>query len=168
MMILLIFIYKKSMNRRKATTMIILHCSATREGQDIKAKTIKQWHKDRGFDDIGYHYVIDLDGTIEKGREEDLVGAHCKGHNATSIGICYVGGCDKNMKPKDTRTPEQKRSMLSLVRKLVNKYKIPVTQIWAHHDFDKHKACPSFDVSEFRKDYIKYVFFTGQTNIDKL
>ena len=156
------------MNRRKATTMIILHCSATREGQDIKAKTIKQWHKDRGFDDIGYHYVIDLDGTIEKGREEDLVGAHCKGHNATSIGICYVGGCDKNMKPKDTRTPEQKRSMLSLVRKLVNKYKIPVTQIWAHHDFDKHKACPSFDISEFRKDYIKYVFFTGQTNIDKM
>ena len=156
------------MNRRKATTMIILHCSATREGQDVKAKTIKQWHKDRGFDDIGYHYVIDLDGTIEKGREEDLVGAHCKGHNATSIGICYVGGCDKNMKPKDTRTPEQKRSMLSLVRKLVNKYKIPVTQIWAHHDFDKHKACPSFDVSEFRKDYIKYVFFTGQTNIDKM
>ena len=156
------------MNRRKATTMIILHCSATREGQDIKAKTIKQWHKDRGFDDIGYHYVIDLDGTIEKGRAEDLVGAHCKGHNATSIGICYVGGCDKNMKPKDTRTPEQKRSMLSLVRKLVNKYKIPVTQIWAHHDFDKHKACPSFDISEFRKDYIKYVFFTGQTNIDKL
>ena len=156
------------MNRRKATTMIILHCSATREGQDIKAKTIKQWHKERGFDDIGYHYVIDLDGTIEKGREEDLVGAHCKGHNATSIGICYVGGCDKNMKPKDTRTPEQKRSMLSLVRKLVNKYKIPVTQIWAHHDFDKHKACPSFDISEFRKDYIKYVFFTGQTNIDKM
>ena len=156
------------MNRRKATTMIILHCSATREGQDIKAKTIKQWHKDRGFDDIGYHYVIDLDGTIEKGRDEELVGAHCKGHNATSIGICYVGGCDKNMKPKDTRTPEQKRSMLSLVRKLVNKYKIPVTQIWAHHDFDKHKACPSFDVSEFRKDYIKYVFFTGQTNIDKM
>ena len=155
------------MNRRKATTMIILHCSATREGQDVKAKTIKQWHKDRGFDDIGYHYVIDLDGTIEKGRDEELVGAHCKGHNATSIGICYVGGCDKNMKPKDTRTPEQKRSMLSLVRKLVNKYKIPVTQIWAHHDFDKHKACPSFDVSEFRKDYIKYVFFTGQTNIDK-
>ena len=156
------------MNRRKATTMIILHCSATREGQDIKAKTIKQWHKDRGFDDIGYHYVIDLDGTIEKGRDESLVGAHCKGHNATSIGICYVGGCDKNMKPKDTRTPEQRRSMLSLVRKLVNKYKIPVTQIWAHHDFDKHKACPSFDISEFRKDYIKYVFFTGQTNIDKL
>ena len=156
------------MNRRKATTMIILHCSATREGQDIKAKTIKQWHKDRGFDDIGYHYVIDLDGTIEKGRDEALVGAHCKGHNATSIGICYVGGCDKNMKPKDTRTPEQRRSMISLVRKLVNKYKIPVTQIWAHHDFDKHKACPSFDISEFRKDYIKYVFFTGQTNIDKL
>ena len=156
------------MNRRKSTTMIIVHCSATREGQDIKAKTIKQWHKDRGFDDIGYHYVIDLDGTIEKGRDEALVGAHCKGHNATSIGICYVGGCDKNMKPKDTRTLEQKRSMLSLVRKLVNKYKIPVTQIWAHHDFDKHKACPSFDVSEFRKDYIKYVFFTGQTNIDKL
>ena len=156
------------MNRRKATTMIILHCAATREGQDIKAADIKRWHKERGFDDIGYHYVIDLDGTIEKGRDESLVGAHCKGHNATSIGICYVGGCDKNMKPKDTRTPEQRRSMLSLVRKLVNKYKIPVTQIWAHRDFDKRKACPSFDISEFRKEYIKYVFFTNQTNIDKL
>ena len=156
------------MNRRKSTTMIIIHCSARREGQDVKAADIKCSHKERGFDDIGYHYVIDLDGTIEKGRDEALVGAHCKCHNATSIGICYVGGCDKNMKPKDTRTQEQKRSMLSLVRKLVNKYKIPVTQIWAHHDFDKHKACPSFDVSEFRKDYIKYVFFTGQTNIDKL
>ena len=156
------------MNRRKATTMIILHCSATREGQDIKAADIRRWHKERGFDDIGYHYVIDLDGTIEHGRDESLVGAHCKGYNATSIGICYIGGCDKNMKPKDTRTPEQRRSMLSLVRKLVNKYKIPVTQIWAHHDFNKHKACPSFDISEFRKDYMKYVFFTGQTNIDKL
>ena len=64
------------MNRRKATTMIILHCSATREGQDVKAADIKHWHKDRGFDDIGYHYVIDLDGTIEKGRDEALVGAH--------------------------------------------------------------------------------------------
>lgn len=156
------------MNRRKATTMIILHCSATREGQDIKAADIRRWHKERGFDDIGYHYIIDLDGTIEHGRDESLVGAHCKGHNATSIGICYVGGCDKNMKPKDTRTQEQRQSMLSLVRKLVKKYKIPVTQIWAHHDFNKHKACPSFDISEFRKDYTKYVFFTGQTNIDKL
>lgn len=85
------------MNRRKSTTMIIIHCSATREGQDIKAKTIKQWHKARGFSDIGYHYIIDLDGTIEKGRDESLVGAHCIGKNAISIGICYVGGCDSKL-----------------------------------------------------------------------
>ena len=87
------------MNRRKSTTMIIIHCSATREGQDIKAKTIKQWHLRRGFADIGYHYIIDLDGTIEKGRDESLVGAHCVGKNAISIGVCYIGGCDKNLKP---------------------------------------------------------------------
>ena len=140
------------MNRRKSTTMIIIHCSATREGQDIKAKTIKQWHLQRGFSTIGYHYIIDLDGTIEKGRDESLVGAHCIGKNAISIGICYVGGCDKNLKPKDTRTDAQKKAMKTLVHQLMEKYNIPLNNVYGHYQFCNNKACPSVKIEQLRED----------------
>ena len=140
------------MNRRKSTTMIIIHCSATREGQDIKAKTIKQWHKARGFADIGYHYIIDLDGTIEKGRDESLVGAHCVGKNAISIGICYIGGCDKNLKPKDTRTDAQKKAMKTLVHQLMEKYNIPLNNVYGHYQFCSYKECPSVKIEQLRED----------------
>lgn len=140
------------MNRRKSTTMIIIHCSATREGQDIKAKTIKQWHLQRGFADIGYHYIIDLDGTIEKGRDEALVGAHCVGKNAISIGICYVGGCDKNLKPKDTRTDAQKKAMKTLVHQLMEKYNIPLNNVYGHYQFCSYKECPSVKIEQLRED----------------
>ena len=140
------------MNRRKSTTMIIIHCSATREGQDIKAKTIKQWHLQRGFADIGYHYIIDLDGTIEKGRDESLIGAHCVGKNAISIGICYIGGCDKNLKPKDTRTDAQKKAMKTLVHQLMEKYNIPLNNVYGHYQFCSYKECPSVKIEQLRED----------------
>ena len=140
------------MNRRKSTTMIIIHCSATREGQDIKAKTIKQWHLARDFSDIGYHYIIDLDGTIEKGRDESLVGAHCVGKNAISIGICYIGGCDKNLKPKDTRTDAQKKAMKTLVHQLMEKYNIPLNNVYGHYQFCSYKECPSVKIEQLRED----------------
>lgn len=134
---------------------IILHCSATREGLDIKTEVIKFWHKDRGWSDIGYHYVIELDGTVHVGRSEDVIGAHCKGHNSFSIGICYVGGLDKNGKSKDTRTPCQKVAMFDLVGKLMEKYGLTIDDVYCHYQFAK-KDCPCFNINEFRCEYNEY------------
>lgn len=122
---------------------IILHCSATKEGQNFKAKDIDAWHKQRGFKGIGYHYVIDLDGTVEIGRPEDEIGAHCLNHNARSIGICYIGGLDTAGKAKDTRTPQQKAALVKLVADLKLKY--PNATVDGHNEF-ANKACPCFIV----------------------
>ena len=92
---------------------IIVHCSATKAGQDFTATDIDRWHRERGFNGIGYHYVIRLDGKLEKGRDVALAGAHCKGWNERSVGICYIGGLDENGRPADTRTNAQKAGALS-------------------------------------------------------
>lgn len=141
------------MKTRTKTDMIILHCSATPEGRDIKAKDIKHWHVEGNhWQDIGYHYVIDLDGTIESGRDERMVGAHCTNYNSHSIGICYVGGCDKSMNAKDTRTKEQKISMFKLVQKLMNRYGLTLKQVHCHYEYAQ-KSCPSFPIDRFRREY---------------
>ena len=92
----------------RAINKIIIHCTATKEGQAVTVADVIKWHKARGFNTIGYHFLIDLNGILWTGRAEDLVGAHCEGQNANSIGVCYVGGLDANLKSKDTRTPSQK------------------------------------------------------------
>lgn len=122
---------------------IIIHCSATKEGVDITASDIKIWHIDRGFSDIGYHYVIKLDGTIEKGRHDSRIGAHCRGENTKSIGICYVGGLDSNNKPKDTRTQAQNVALKALIFILKQDY--PNAKIKGHNDY-ANKACHSFKI----------------------
>ena len=125
---------------------IIIHCAATPEGRDVKMETIKSWHvKGNGWSDIGYHYVIELDGSVKAGRPLHRSGAHTKGHNATSIGICYVGGIDKDKKPKDTRTEAQRKAMDQLVDEL--KMEHPTASVHGHNEFAA-KACPSFDVSK--------------------
>lgn len=130
---------------------LIVHCSATPEGRDVKTETIKDWHvNDNHWKDIGYHYVIELDGSIHKGRDENVIGAHCSGQNANSIGICYVGGVAKDGKtPKDTRTDAQKQSLLKLLKSLKVKY--PNATIHGHREFAA-KACPSFDAKYEYKD----------------
>lgn len=138
----------KIMEKRKITDAIVVHCSATPEGREHGAADIRAWHLARGFSDVGYHYVIRIDGMVEAGRREDLVGAHCVegGMNRRSVGICYVGGMDKEMKnAKDTRTPEQCRALIDLIRKMQRKYGIPDSRVFGHCDFAR-KACPSFDV----------------------
>lgn len=125
---------------------IIVHCSATPEGKDYTTKDIDRWHKQRGFNEIGYHYVIYRDGTVHKGRDESKIGAHCTNHNAISIGVCYIGGCTSDGKtPKDTRTDAQKKSLITLLRELKKKY--PKAVIHSHKDF-ANKACPSFDATK--------------------
>lgn len=124
-------------------TRIILHCSATEEGKDYDAADIRTWHKARGWRDIGYHYVICLDGTIERGRPIDEAGAHVKGHNADTIGICYIGGL-RNGKAADTMTQEQEVAWMNIVfgLRMVFGY-LPVH---GHNEYSA-KACPSFEVA---------------------
>ncbi len=144
---------------------IVIHCTATIESISYTAKDINRWHKKRGWNGIGYHFVIGLDGTIEKGRPLYKVGAHVKGYNKESIGIVYVGGLDKNKIPKDTRTARQKTAILKLLNKLKQKY--PNADILGHRDFspDKNgngkiepfeytKECPCFDAKEEYKNLI--------------
>lgn len=134
-----------SVNKRNIKELIV-HCSATPEGKDFTVSQIKQWHLQRGFSDIGYHYVIYRDGSIHIGRDESVIGAHCTGHNTNSIGVCYIGGVATDGKtPKDTRTVEQKKSLVKLLKELKVKY--PQASIHGHRDF-ANKACPSFDVTK--------------------
>ena len=147
---------------------IIIHCSATRAGQDFRAKDIDHIHKKRGFAQIGYNFIIDLDGTVENGRPLSIDGAHCntKGfsevsYNKHSIGICYIGGLDITGQPADTRTEAQKNALRDLVAKLCKEYDI--VELLGHRDTSPDlngngevepaeyiKACPCFDVrSEF-------------------
>lgn len=123
---------------------LIIHCSATPECKDIKTETIRSWHiNGNHWKDIGYHYVIELDGSVHKGREESVIGAHCSGQNIDSIGICYVGGVAKDCKtPKDTRTEAQKQSLVKLLKELKQKY--PKATIHGHSEY-ANKACPCFD-----------------------
>lgn len=122
---------------------IIIHCAATPEGRDVSVETIRAWHKQRGWNDIGYHYIVLLDGTIKEGRPVSKTGAHVHNRNKNTIGIVYVGGVDKSGKAKDTRTPAQKDALLWLTKNLAKMYNVSL--ISGHNQYAA-KACPSFDV----------------------
>lgn len=126
---------------------IILHCTATPEGHDYTVDQVRRWHVDgNGWADIGYHYLIRLDGTIEEGRPLEKIGAHCTGHNSHSIGVCYVGGCDADGNiPKDTRTPQQREALRDLVEYLRRQF--PKASVHCHNEF-ANKACPSFNINQ--------------------
>ena len=137
---------------------IVIHCSATEQWRDVSVDEIRRWHKLRGFKDIGYHYVIGLDGTVHAGRPVSMMGAHAMGYNDKSIGICYVGGLERNTKePMDTRNPKQKESLVNLVETIKNIFDIKY--IDGHRDLSVDlngdgvitpnewmKQCPCFDV----------------------
>ena len=132
----------------RVITLLVVHCSAVTPDQTSSAAQIDTWHRQRGWKfGIGYHYVIRRDGTIEPGRPEWMVGAHCLNHNAHSICICYEGGLDIRGKEADTRTPAQKIAMRQLLEELRQRY--PRALIVGHHDLDPRKPCPCFDVAEY-------------------
>jgi len=124
---------------------IIIHCSATKEGREFNVDDVRLWHKAKGWRDVGYHYVIPLNGDLEVGREESEIGSHTYRHNLRSIGVCYIGGLDENSKPKDTRTDEQKETLRCLIADLMVKY--PKAKVYGHYNFSS-KACPSFNVEK--------------------
>ena len=127
---------------------VIVHCSATPEGRNVKIETIKDWHVNgNGWSDIGYHFVIELDGSIKKGRAINRPGAHTRGKNKSSIGLCYVGGTDSRGAAKDTRTDKQKESMIKLLSFLINN--TSVSKISGHNEYST-KQCPCFDVNEYK------------------
>lgn len=125
---------------------IIIHCSATPEGRDFTVADIDRWHRERGFSGIGYHLVVYRDGSVHTGRPIERAGAHCKGHNAHSIGICYIGGLAADGKTaKDTRTILQKAALVHLLLQLRERF--PKAKIHGHRDFAA-KACPSYDATK--------------------
>lgn len=123
---------------------LTIHCAATPEGRDVKASTISAWDKAK-FGQTSYHHVVELDGTAVRTLADTVRGAHVGGANTGNIGICYVGGCDKKMNPKDTRTDAQKATLRRLVGEYKAKY--PGIVVRGHRDWPGvKKACPSFDV----------------------
>ena len=139
----------------RVITLIVVHCSAVKPDQLSSAAQIDSWHRERGFHlGIGYHYVIRRDGTIEPGRPEWMIGAHChvKGHhyNSHSIGICYEGGLDARGQPDDTRTAAQKKTMRHLLEDLHERY--PRAMIVGHRDLSHDRDCPCFDAAKAYAD----------------
>ena len=129
---------------------IIVHCSATPKGRNFTVKQIDAWHRQRGFNGIGYHFVIYLDGSVNVGRPLAKAGAHCKGQNKNSIGVCYIGGVATDGKtPKDTRTDTQKASLVKLITKLRQQF--PNASVHGHREF-ANKACPCFDAHKEYND----------------
>ena len=133
----------------RAINEIIIHCTATPAGRPVSVDDIRAWHLARGFRDIGYHYIIYLDGSVHTGRPVTQAGAHCKGHNAHSIGVCYVGGVDATGRACDTRTTAQKKSLLRLIAHLRQQFR--AATVHGHNEFAA-KACPCFNVrAEFHE-----------------
>jgi len=131
---------------RKSTDFIMLHCSATKPSMNIGVREIRQWHKEMGWLDVGYHFIIERDGTVEEGRPVDVIGSHVKGYNHNSVGVCLVGGVDDANKFDANFTPAQNVALKAVVAKLKALY--PHAAIHGHHDFAA-KACPSFAVQQW-------------------
>lgn len=147
----------KGQSTKRKVDKLITHCSDTYARMNISVDEIRRWHvQERGWSDIGYHFVIRRDGTVQTGRDIDHdgdifeeIGAHTEGYNKNSIGICLVGGKGDDGKPENNFTEKQFRSLETLLRVIKADY--PRATIHGHREFNSAKACPSFDVQEWLK-----------------
>ena len=130
----------------RSITLIVVHCSANRAGSALRLADIDRHHRSLGWKGCGYHYVIPTDGTLEEGRPEAEMGAHCRYHNRHSIGICYIGGLSADGTPADTRTEAQRATLRRLLASLHRRF--PRALIVGHRDLDPLKACPCFDAAK--------------------
>ncbi len=125
--------------------LIVVHCTATPAGRRVVKADVDLWHRQRGFDGIGYHFLVGLDGSVEPGRPLEKVGAHALGYNAHSVGVAYVGGLDSGGRPCDTRTPAQRIALENLLRSLRRRF--PGARIVGHNQLAA-KACPCFNAEK--------------------
>lgn len=134
------------MQLRPKTKQIIVHCSDSPDSrEDIGVKEIREWHmKERGWQDIGYHFVVKRDGTVEVGRRENLVGAHTEGYNGKSLGICWVG--------RNTPTPMQYAKLLKKIKELMRRYQLAEGAVLGHYELNNKKTCPNLDMNKLRED----------------
>lgn len=138
------------MSKGRRINKILLHCADTPTGKDFRVKDIDRWHEERGFEKssngkfCGYHWVICIDGVIESGRSEADIGAHCKGHNSDSIGVCLIG--------RGQYTDDQWISLFYLLSQLCDGYDLEAKQVFGHYEFNSQKACPMLDMNKLRDD----------------
>ena len=137
---------KVQFNQRSRTDAIFVHCSATKPEMDIGVETIRMWHKQQGWLDVGYHFIIKRDGTVEEGRPVNVVGSHVKDWNSRSVGVCLVGGINAKGQFEANFTPAQMNSLRNKLEELMRQY--PDAALMAHHSVAA-KACPSFDVKRW-------------------
>lgn len=126
----------------REVNLVVIHCSDSSNPKHDNIETIRKWHvEERGWTDVGYHYFVKSDGTVQRGRSEKDIGAHVSGHNARSIGICLHG--------RDGFTDAQLRALKTLVRSICKRYKLDIeTQVKGHKDLQPNKTCPNFNVQE--------------------
>lgn len=128
---------------------IVVHYTATPAEREVTVKEIDQWHRARGFKEIGYHYVVHQDGSVQAGRSEDKVGAHVKGRNTDSIGVCYVGGLIAGKSAgSNTLTERQEEGLIKCIKELLTRY--PDAEVVGHKDLAATQ-CPGFDVKRWWK-----------------
>lgn len=135
----------------RAIDAIVIHCADTPDTMDVGAHEIRPWHvaappNGRGWTDIAYHYMVRRNGEIECGRMETMVGAHCKGMNIASLGVCWVG--------QTTPAPEQRAALVKITRELMARYKVPLHRVFGHCEADpaSHKTCPNIPMISFRAE----------------
>jgi len=128
----------------RSVNLIIIHCSDSPDDLDIGVDEIERWHLERGFYEIGYHFVVTRNGGVEEGRSLEVPGAHARGLNRHSVGLCRVG--------RGVMDPQQRSGLLELIMELLDDYELEIDRVMGHCELDASKTCPNIDMNELRRE----------------